>query len=406
MPAVTKLRTVDEHLVSILAALTPVPTLDLAVLEARGAVLAETVTAPVSLPPFDNSAMDGYAVIASDVAGASAESPVTLPVIGDIAAGAADVEAITPGMCARIMTGAPMPTGADAVVPVEWTDGGTVSVRIDRAATAGHYVRRVGEDVTAGQPVVPSGTPLGAAQVGMLAAVGRASVTVRPRPRVVVLSTGSELREPGSPLAHGEIWDSNSFMLAAAVAEAGGIGYRETTVADEPKKVLEAIDDQVMRADAIITSGGVSMGARDVVKEVLTGRVTFTKVAMRPGQPQGFGMLREQTPIFTLPGNPVSAYVSFQVFVRPALRALQGLPPEPPDLVTATLSEPVSSPRGLRHFLRATLTFADGRYTVAPATAQGSHQLAALAAANALIVVPEAVESLAAGAEVSVMELP
>jgi molybdenum cofactor synthesis domain-containing protein len=397
---------VDEHLAGILGAVSPVSTLALPLLEARGTVLAEEVTAPVSLPPFDNSAMDGYAVIAADVAGASAESPLMLPVIGDIAAGDVGVQAIGTGMCARIMTGAPMPAGADAVIPVEWTDGGTASVRITQPAPPGHYIRRSGEDVIAGQTVLPSGILLRATQVGMLAAVGRARVTVRPRPRVVVLSTGSELREPGSSLAHGEIWDSNSFMLAAAVAEAGGVGYRETIVADEPDKVIEVIDDQVMRADAIITSGGVSMGARDVVKEVLTGRVTFSKVAMRPGKPQGFGMLREQTPIFTLPGNPVSAYVSFQVFVRPALRALQGLPPEPPDLVTATLTEAVSSPAGLRHFLRATLSFAEGRYTATPAEGQGSHQLAALASANALVVVSEDVESLPAGAQVDVMELP
>jgi molybdopterin molybdotransferase len=400
------LRTVDEHLAAILEAITPVPALEVAVLEARGAVLAETVTATVSLPPFDNSAMDGYAVIAADVAAASAATPVTLPVIGDIAAGEPAVEAIRPGMCARIMTGAPMPAGGDAVVPVEWTDGGTASVRISKSAPPGHYIRRSGEDVTAGQRVLAAGTRLGAAQVGMLAAVGRAQVAVRPRPRVVVLSTGSELREPGLPLGHGEIWDSNSYMLAAAAAEAGAVGYRETTLADEPAKVIEAIEDQVTRADAIVTSGGVSMGARDVVKEVLTGRVTFSKVAMRPGKPQGFGVLGERTPIFTLPGNPVSAYVSFQVFVRPALRALQGLPPEPPTLVTASLTEPVTSPAGLRHFMRATLTFDEGRYSVAPAEAQGSHQLAALAAANALIVVPDDVDSLPAGAQVDVMRLP
>lgn len=401
-------RTVDEHLAAILDAIAPVPAVELPVIEARGAVLAEPVTAPVSLPPFDNSAMDGYAVLAADVAAAAADAPVSLPVIGDIAAGEPAVEAIAPGMCARIMTGAPMPAGADAVVPVEWTDGGTASVRITKSAPPGHYIRRSGEDVTAGQQVLAAGIRLGAAQLGMLAAVGRAQVTVRPRPRVVVLSTGSELREPGSPLGHGEIWDSNSFMLAAAAAEAGAIGIREATLADEPDKVIEAIEDQVTRADAIVTSGGVSMGARDVVKEVLTGRVTFSKVAMRPGRPQGFGVLGENTPIFTLPGNPVSAYVSFQVFVRPALRVLQGLPPEPPALVTAALSAPVTSPAGLRHYLRATLTFDDdeGRYSVAPAGGQGSHQLAALAAANALIVVPEDVESLPAGAQADVMRLP
>jgi molybdopterin molybdotransferase len=400
------LRTVDEHLAAILAAITPVPARELAVLDARGTVLAEPVTAPVSLPPFDNSAMDGYAVLAADVAAASAEHPVTLPVLGDIAAGAPAVTAIRPGTCARIMTGAPMPTGADAVVPVEWTDGGTGSVRITKPAPAGHYIRRVGEDVTAGRQVLAAGTALGAAQVGMLAAVGRARVTVRPRPRVVVLSTGTELREPGTPLGHGEIWDSNSFMLAAAVAEAGAAGHRETILADEPAKVIEAIDAQVSPADAIITSGGVSMGARDVVKEVLTGRVTFSKVAMRPGKPQGFGVLGERTPIFTLPGNPVSAYVSFQVFVRPALLALQGLPPRPADHVTATLAAPVASPAGLRHYMRATLSFAAGRYSVAPAEAQGSHQLAALASANALIVVPDDTESLPAGAQVEVLRLP
>jgi molybdopterin molybdotransferase len=400
------LRTVDEHLAAILDAVAPVPARELPVLEACGAVLAETVTAPVSLPPFDNSAMDGYAVIAADVAAASAEAPVTLPVTGDIAAGVPAVEAIEPGSCARIMTGAPMPAGADAVVPVEWTDGGTATVRITKPAPPGHYIRRVGEDVTAGQEVLAAGTPLGAAQIGMVAAVGRAQVTARPRPRVVVLSTGSELREPGAPLGHGEIWDSNSYMLAAAVAEAGAAGHREMTLADEPGKVIEAIEDQVTRADAIITSGGVSKGARDVVKEVLTGRVTFTEVAMRPGKPQGFGVLGGRTPIFTLPGNPVSAYVSFQVFVRPALRALQGLPPQPPDLVTATLAAPVASPAGLRHFMRATLSFGAGRYSVAPAEAQGSHQLAALAAANALIVVPAQVESLPEGAQVDVMRLP
>ncbi|HEX6470818.1 MAG TPA: gephyrin-like molybdotransferase Glp [Streptosporangiaceae bacterium] len=400
------MRTVDEHLASILDAITPVPARELAVLDARGSVLAEPVTAPVPLPPFDNSAMDGYAVLAADVAAAAPDRPVTLPVLGDIAAGAPDVTSIRPGTCARIMTGAPMPAGADAVVPVEWTDGGTGAVRITRPAPAGHYIRRVGEDVTAGRQVLAAGTPLGAAQVGMLAAVGRARVTVRPRPRVVVLSTGTELREPGTPLGHGEIWDSNSYMLAAAVAEAGADGHRETFLADEPDKVIEAIDAQVSLADAIITSGGVSMGARDVVKEVLTGRVTFSKVAMRPGKPQGFGVLGERTPIFTLPGNPVSAYVSFQVFVRPALLALQGMPPRPADHVTATLAAPVASPAGLRHYMRATLSFAAGRYSVAPAEAQGSHQLAALASANALIIVPDDTESLPAGAQVEVLRLP
>lgn len=406
------MRTVDEHLADILASVPVLPPLDLALLEATGSVLAEPVTAPVSLPPFDNSAMDGYAVVSADVAKASEAEPAVLPVIGDIAAGDSGVTAIRPGLTARIMTGAPMPAGADAVIPVEWTDGGAATVRITRSAPPGHYIRRSGEDVLAGEIVAAPGTRLGAAQLGMLAAVGRAHAAVRPKPRVVVLSTGSELREPGTELAPGQIWDSNSFMLTAAVIEAGGVGYRQTMVEDDPRKVLESLEDQLVRADALVTSGGVSMGARDVIKEVLTGvgTVQFHKVRMRPGKPQGFGLL-EGTPIFTLPGNPVSAYVSFQVFVRPALRAMQGLPPEPLPTVTAVLAENVKSPAGLKHFLRATLTSSRGAhmqqsYTVTPAEGQGSHQLAALSSANALIALPEDAEDLPAGSHVEVLRLP
>jgi molybdopterin molybdotransferase len=409
------MRTVDEHLAAILGALTPLAPLDLSLLEAAGTVLAETVPAPVPLPPFDNSAMDGYAVYAADLASATSGSPVVLQVVGDIFAGDQGVNGIRPGLCTRIMTGAPMPGGADAVVPVEWTDGGTVRVRIDRPVAVGNYIRWAGEDVRQGQVVVPPGTLLRAAQLGLLASLGRSRLLVRPKPRVVVLSTGSELREPGSPLAPGQIWDSNSFMLTAAVAEAGGVGYRQRTVGDHPEKVLEAVHDQLTRADALITSGGVSMGARDVVKEAfsgaagrLTGSVEFTKVAMRPGRPQGFGLVGETgTPIFTLPGNPVSAYISFQVFVRPALRALQGLPSEPPDTVTAEVTADLRSAPGVRHYLRGILSFTAGRgYVVAPAEGQGSHQMGSLATANALIVVGEDRELVAAGSRVEVLRLP
>ncbi|WP_345354686.1 molybdotransferase-like divisome protein Glp [Actinoallomurus liliacearum] len=403
------MKRVDEHLADILGSVRELPPLELALSEASGGVLAEPVTAPVDLPPFDNSAMDGYAVLATDVAAASETSPVSLSVVGDIAAGDQGAYGIAPGLCARIMTGAPLPGGADAIVPVEWTDGGTAKVTIRRAATPGHYIRRAGEDVTAGQTVLPTGTRLGAAQIGMLAAVGRARVLVRPRPRVAVLSTGSELVEPGRPVGPGQIWDSNSFALTAAVTEAGGVGFRQGTVGDDPREVLTTIEEQLAHADLIITSGGVSMGARDVVKEVLSGLGTmrFEKVAMRPGKPQGFGLLDDRVPVFTLPGNPVSAYVSFQVFVRPALRALQGLPPAPPRTVRARLSVPITSPEGLRHYLRAELsTDDDGDYRVVPAEAQGSHQVFALASSNALIVLPEDVTELHAGDTVDVLELP
>ncbi|NDU74154.1 molybdopterin molybdenumtransferase MoeA [Actinomadura sp. DSM 109109] len=401
------MRTVDEHLTEILGSVAALPPLDMALLEAQGTVLAEPVSAPVPLPPFDNSAMDGYAVVAADIAAATEASPVALPVVGDIVAGDSGLSAIRPGLTARIMTGAPLPAGADAVIPVEWTDGGNATVRISRAAPPGNYIRRAGEDVLAGQVVAEAGTRLAAPQIGMLAAVGRSRVTVRPRPRIVVVSTGDELREPGTSLAPGQIWESNSFMLTAAVVEAGGVGFRQATVEDEPAKVLEMLHDQLVRADAIVTTGGVSMGTKDVVKEVLagTGTVGFHKVRMRPGKPQGFGLL-EGTPVFTLPGNPVSAYVSFQVFVRPALRVMQGLPAEPLPTVSAVVAEDIKSPAGLRHFLRGRLSFTRGYYTVTAAGVQGSHQLGSLASANALIEIPEDVEAMPAGSHVEVMRLP
>jgi molybdopterin molybdotransferase len=401
------MRTVDEHLTEILGSVKVLPPLDLALLEAQGTVLAEPVSAPVPLPPFDNSAMDGYAVVAADIAAATDAAPVTLPVVGDIVAGDTGVSAIRTGLTARIMTGAPLPAGADAVIPVEWTDGGNATVKVFRAAPPGNYIRRAGEDVLAGQVVAEAGTRLTAPQLGMIAAVGRPRVTVRPKPRVVVVATGDELREPGSTLAPGQIWESNSFMLTAAVVEAGGVGFRQATVEDEPGKVLEMLQDQLVRADAIVTTGGVSMGTRDVVKEVLstTGTVGFHKVRMRPGKPQGFGLL-EGTPVFTLPGNPVSAYVSFQVFVRPALLAMQGLPPEPLPTVSAVLAEDVKSPAGLRHYLRGKLSFNRGSYSVTAADVQGSHQLGSLSSANALIELPEDVEALPAGSHVNVLRLP
>ncbi|MFI0351862.1 gephyrin-like molybdotransferase Glp [Actinomadura sp. 9N407] len=401
------MKSVDEHLAGILAAVPLLPPLEQALLEAAGGVLAERVEAPVPLPPFDNSAMDGYAVVAADVAAATEDKPVTLPVIGDIAAGDSGMSALRPGLTARIMTGAAMPAGADAVIPVEWTDGGTATVRITRSAPPGHYIRRAGEDVRAGQVVVAEGTRLGAPQLGMLAAVGRSHVLVRPRPRVVVLSTGSELRAPGTQLAPGQIWDSNSFMLTTAVMEAGAKGYRQATVGDEAEEVRTTLMDQLVRADAIITSGGVSMGARDVIKEIFErdGEIEFGKVAMRPGKPQGFGLL-EGVPVFTLPGNPVSAYVSFQVFVRPALRAMQGLPPDHLPTLSAVLTEDVTSPDGLRHFLRGRLTSDRGEHSVAPAEGQGSHQLQSLSSADSLIVLPEDATRVPAGSRVDVMRLP
>ncbi|MFI6391429.1 gephyrin-like molybdotransferase Glp [Nonomuraea sp. NPDC050547] len=395
------MKSVDAHLAEILATVRTLAPLELELERSLGTTLAEEVGSPVPLPPFDNSAMDGYAVRAADLAAV----PVTLPVIDDVAAGSDELRAVGQGHAVRIMTGAPVPAGADTVVPVEWTDGGTVTVTINQAAPLGNAIRRAGEDVRAGEVVLRPGTVIGPAQLGIVAGVGRRRVWVRPRPRVVVLSTGAELVEPGLPLGPGQIWDSNSFTLTAAVRESGGDGYRAATVGDDPATFLEQLDAQLVRADAIITSGGVSMGAYEPVKEALAplGTVRFEKVAMQPGMPQGFGVVGEdQVPIFALPGNPVSSFVSFMLFVRPALRQMRGLPAGAPETSTAYVVGPLRSPAGRRSYLRGVLS-EDG--TVTPVRGQGSHQLAALASANALILVPEDVTDVPAGAAVQVIRL-
>jgi len=402
------MKSVDQHLADCLAAVDTLSPLELRLLDAHGCTLSEDVTATWDLPPFTNSSMDGYAVRSADLAGASASAPVMLPVVGDIPAGYSGALALSPGQCARIMTGGPMPAGADAVVPVEWTDGDIVRVSITRAPQPSSYVRFQGEDAAQGDLVVPAGTRLGPAQLALLAAVGRARVLVRPRPRVVVMSTGSELVEPGEPIAGGKIPDSNSFMLAAAANAAGATAYRIGFVPDEPKTLITTIEDQLIRADMVITTGGVSVGAFDVVKEALgrMGTVSFDRVAMQPGMPQGFGTIGpDGTPIFTLPGNPVSAFVSFEMFVRPVLRQMQALEPLHRPTVRAVLKGAVKSPEGKRQFLRGDLDVEDGRYVVSTVGGPGSHLLAGLAKANCLIVIPDETTHLSTGDAVTVMML-
>jgi molybdopterin molybdotransferase len=392
---------VADHLSAVLSAVRPLTPIDVQLLDAHGCVLTEDVIAPWALPQFDNSSMDGYAVRAEDIQDANPDKPVELPVVADIAAGDSGANAIVPGHTARIMTGAPVPAGADAIVPVEQTDGGTVRVRIMAPAQVGKFIRRVGEDVQVGDTVLTAGTFLGAPQLGLLAAVGRDRVIVRPRPRVVVISTGSELVEPGLPLRPGQITDANSFTLTAAAREAGAVAYRVAPVPDDPDKLIGLIEDQLIRADLVVTSGGVSAGAYDTVKEVLSkrGTVTFDQVAMQPGKPQGFGTIGDDdTPIFTLPGNPVSAFVSFEVFVRPAIRKMIGSPRLHRATVRAVLQSTLRSPEGRRQFARARLqTGRDGSHQVTPLGGQASHLLADLAYANALVVVPEQVTEVAAG---------
>ena len=404
------MKSVDEHLKEALDAVEPLAAYDMQLLEAHDTLLAQDVVATRDLPRFDNSAMDGYAVRASDLVDASDERPVTLPVVGDIAAGSYLTMSIRPGYTARIMTGAPLPAGSDAVVPQEWTDHGIAAVQIRQAPAVGQHVRCRGEDVEAGTTVLKAGSRLNARQIGLLAALGHDRVLARPRPRVVVLSTGSELVEPGAAVGPAQITDSNSFLLAGAAREAGAVAYRVGLVPDDPRILMDAIEDQFIRADLIVTSGGVSVGTYDVVKEVLAklGTVRFTKVAMQPGMPQGFGVIGpDETPIFTLPGNPVSCYVSFEIFVRPVLRKLAGQDPVGLPIVKATCTSKFSSPEGKRQYARARLTQRDnGTFAAEPlGGGVGSHLMGDLADANALIVVPEQTKTVLAGTRVDVMVL-
>lgn len=402
---------VDDHLARILGSVEPLPDFPQPLMDALGLAAAEDVVAPIGLPSFDNSAMDGYAVRHEDVARAGEQSPVHLPVVGEIGAGQAQLLAMSPGTAVKIMTGAPMPAGADSVVPYEWTDRGVAQVRIERAPSPGQHVRSAGEDVSAGDVVVSYGTVLGPRHLGLLASVGRASVRSRPRPRVVVISTGSELREPGTELGHDSIFDGNSFLLAAAARAAGAIAYRVGIVPDEPRAFLDALHDQLVRADLVVTSGGVSQGDYDVVKEALSplGTVWFGGVAMQPGKPQGFGHVGEdRTPVFTLPGNPVSSYISFQQFVLPAIRKLMGRTPYVRPTTQARLTHAISSPVGKRQFVRAEYAVdpaGRGGASVTPVGGHGSHLIGDLASSDALVVVPEEVVSLQAGEQVQVLRL-
>ncbi len=402
------LASVDDHLARILRAVDPLPELEQSLMDSLGLACSEAVAAPIALPRFDNSAMDGYAVVHGDVVSATAESPVQLPVVGEIGAGQSGLTALSPGTAAKIMTGAPVPAGADAIVPYEWTDRGAAQVRITQAPEPAQHIRRSGEDVAEGDLLIESGTVLGPRHLGLLASVGRASVRARPRPRVVIISTGSELREPGKSLGPDSIYDGNSYLLAAAAKRAGAIAYRVGIVPDRPRTFLDALDDQLGRADVIVTSGGVSMGDYDVVKEALSplGTVWFGPLAMQPGKPQGFGVVGEdETPIFTLPGNPVSSYVSFEVFVVPAIRRMMGLLPYRRPLATALVSKGFSSAPGKRQFVRGHFEIDGQGAHVSPIGGHGSHLVGDLSEANCLIVVPEDVRAVDPGSQVQVLVL-
>ena len=393
--------TYDQALAQILSRLAPLPPVPLPLSDALGCVLAEDLVAPQAVPPFDNSSMDGFAVRAADLA----DIPAVLPVQGDIPAGALSLPTLTPGHALRIMTGAPLPPGADAVVPVEETEARPAGVAFLQPVTPGQHIRRAGEDVTAGSVVVAAGSLLRPAEIGMAAVVGRPSVRAHPRPRVAILSTGDELIEPGQPLLPGQIYNSNAYALAAQVAEAGGVVTHRLHARDTPEAVREAFD-ACAGADLLLTSGGVSVGDYDFVKAVFAERGTmdFWRVAIRPGKPVAFGRWGE-TVFFGLPGNPVSSMVTFELFVRPALRRLRGLAEPSRPTVTARLTEAARHTPGRQSYQRAVVTPEAGGFVVTPTARQGSGMMRSMVEANALLVIPADVPALPAGSTGTVLLL-
>lgn len=399
---------VPEAAERIVAAISPLAAETVALREAPGRVLAEEVRSPITLPHWTNSAMDGYAVRAADIAGASGDAPVELPVLETVFAGAFPTRALGPGEATRIMTGAPLPEGADTVVRVEDTDAGLARVRILRDRDGGKNIRLRGEDLSEGRIALPRGIPIGAAQVGILASVGAARVAVHRRPRVAILGSGDELVDLDrfdEVLAARKIVSSNSYTLEALVRQAGGeplvLGHAPDSRAAMRALLQRAIDTA---PDLILTSAGVSVGESDHTRAALVelgAALDFWKVRMRPGAPLGFGHVRG-IPWLGLPGNPVSAMVTFELFARPAIRRMLGHTRLHRRPVRVMLEEPVSIGARLTHFLRAIVTVReDGALTARLTGPQGSGILTSMSLANALLVVPEDRPSVAAGEHLS-----
>lgn len=407
-PADTTPISADDYRAQILSGIQPTASAPTDLSNAVGLVLATDLLAREQIPPFTNSAMDGYAVMADDVASAGLERPVVLPVADDIPAGRTDRLTLVAGSAMRIMTGAPLPEGADAIVPVEATDGGTSAVTIREPAAPGAHVRGAGDDLAVGNLVLRAGTRLTARHLGAAAAAGHGLVEAHRRPRVAVISTGSELVAAGSPLAFGQIPESNSHVLAASVVEAGGIPIRVPAVADDEATLRETLAQISPEVDAIILSGGVSVGAYDVVKAVLAPleSMWFGPVRMQPGKPQGWGHLEDGTLVITLPGNPVSVYVSFEVFVRSALRRLAGESDVEPRFLPGRAAVDWTSPAGREQYMPVTIDRNGITPLVHPASRRGSgsHLVGGLAGADGLARVRAEVTQIHEGDEVEVLE--
>lgn len=408
---------VEAQLARVLAECRPLPSDTVPLAAAHGRIIAETVVSRYALPPWTNSAMDGYAVRSEDVASATPDAPVSLEVIADLPAGASADPALLPGQAARIMTGAPVPADADAIVPVEATDGGEQRVAITAPAAPGVHIRSAGEDRQPGDALVSAGSRAGAEVLSALASAGYGTIAVARRPRVAVIATGSELVAPGERLHRGQIPDSNSLLISSLAVEHGAEVVEVVRVSDEVAQLETVLRGLAGRCDVIVLTGGVSMGAYDPVKELLSpgGQVGFAKVAMQPGKPQGFGRLAEPWVgagelgplVFGLPGNPVSAWVSFLVFVRPCLRTLQGAATVEDPRLSARAEVGWRTPPGRRQYLPARIRMTDAGVTVSPAAARGSgsHLVGSLAEANGYAIVDAGIERVHEGDVVQVVRL-
>lgn len=405
---------VEEARALVFERISRMPAERVALLDALGRVLAKDATSDIDVAPFDNSAMDGFAVRATDTAGASAAAPAELDVIAHIAAGddVAGIE-VGPGQAARIMTGAAVPAGADAVVMVEFSrpltgDGGTGSrIALEREAGTGEHIRLRGEEVRAGDVVLSAGEVLGPAAIGLLASTGHADVAVHRRPRVAIISTGSELVEVAETPGPGKIRNSNSYSIAAQVLAAGGVPVRYPIVTDDMDATRDAFRRAAAETDFILTSGGVSVGDFDFVKPVLEelGELTFCKVMMRPGNPQTLGTI-DGVPFFGLPGNPTSTYVGFEIFIRPALRLMQGFSAIDRPVTTARLSHEVKKKQDRRYYLRGQVERAEnGEYIASTPFSQSSALLTAAHRGNCFVVLPEGEGVFPAGTQVPCVRL-
>lgn len=400
-------RTVEAHLTEVLAGIEPLAPFELGLLDARGCRLAEDVIAPVPLPAFSSAACEGYAVTAKDVATASRERASRLLVVDEVQPGFRPRLAVVPGAAVRVHLGSALPEGADAVVPIRGAEPLGEYVDIVQSVQSGDYVRRAGTELQAGEVVLRRGTRVNARRIALLAATGIGSVVAHPRPRVVIVTIGDELVEAGRKLQPGVVADSNGVMLSALVQQAGAVAYRVGPLADDPELLHDVLADQLVRADLVIVAGGVSANAYETTQEVAAqlGDMAIHRVAMSPGAAQGFGHLGEdRIPMLTLPGHPASAFVAFEVFVRPVILRMAGAPNLDKDTVKAQLQTSLRSLAGRRQFIPSVRNVgADGVMRVQPLHSE--HITAELAQADCLLVVPELVEELQAGDFVDVLLL-